>query len=95
MTLTGTCLLLSKVLKNLGMAASEQKTCNTERRQNWTTDFATDVLDEDPLSENPKKCKVVEELDEKPSPDFHIQALQVEHSYSLSCVDDGRKEMLS
>lgn len=88
MQFTGICVFPSQVLKNLGMAASEQKTSSTERRQSWTTDFATDVLDEDPLSENAKKCKVVEEFEEKPSPDFHVQALQVEHSYSLSCVEE-------
>lgn len=92
MQFTGICFFLSKVLKNLGTAASQEKSSNTERRQSWTADFATDVLDEDLLSENPKKCKMLEEFEEKPSPDFHIQALQVEHSYSLSCVDDMHKE---
>lgn len=76
------------MLKNLGTAASEQKTSSIQRRQSWTSDIATDVLDEDPLSESAKKCKVVEEFEEKPGPDFHIQVLQADHSYSLSCVDD-------
>lgn len=53
-----------------------------------------DVLDEDLRSENLEKCRVVENFEEELSEDFYIQALQVEHSYSLSCADDKNKEIV-
>lgn len=83
----------SQVLKNFGKT-DEQKTSYKDRRRNQTTDFASDVLDEDLLSENPKKCKVVVNFEEKTSPDFHTQALKIEHSYSLSWVDNKSEAMV-
>lgn len=84
----------SKVVKNLGKTAGEQKTSHKDRRRNQTTDFSSDVLDEDPLGENRKKCKVAANFEEKPSPEFHTQALKVEHSYSLSWVENRHEEMV-
>lgn len=94
MWFTGICLFPSKVVKNLGRTAGEQKTSHKDRRSNQTTDFSSDVLDGDPLSENPKKCKVGENFEKKKSPEFHTQALKVEHSYSLSWVENRHEEMV-
>lgn len=54
-----------------------------------------DAIDEDLLGENPQKCKVVEELGEELSQDFYIQAMHIEHSYSLSSVADKHQEMVA
>lgn len=76
-----------KVLNNLGRT-SEQTVAHPDRKQKRITEFSSDVLDEVHIGENSKKCKVDGTLQDRPTSEFNTQVMQIEHSYSLSCISD-------
>lgn len=41
------------------------------------------------ISENPKKCRVGEPLQNRQDPEMNANVMKLEHSYSLSCVNEG------